>query len=119
MTNSRAGFIARIHVCQTSKLSQGTQYLASLLSGTVVKCICRNISRALGKRIFRFAFLIGPTLHVLRSWFDFPGFVSFTEMLPVLGERRGSEEYHGQQVGPRSGVSFVYSGCLFIFSEWA
>ena len=33
----------------TSKLSQETQSLASILSDTFVKCICRNISCALGK----------------------------------------------------------------------
>ena len=49
MTNSRAAFISRIHVCWTLKRSQETQYLASILSDTFVKCICRNISCALGK----------------------------------------------------------------------
>ena len=33
-----------------SKLSQETQYLASIVSETLGKCICRNISCALGKR---------------------------------------------------------------------
>ena len=41
--------IARIHTCQTPKLSQETQYLVSILSNTFLKCICRNISCALGK----------------------------------------------------------------------
>ena len=38
-----------IDICRTSKLSQATQYLASMLSDTFIKCICRNISCALGK----------------------------------------------------------------------
>ena len=49
MTNSRAVFIARIHARQTSKLSQETQYLASILSDTFVEYICRNIRCALGE----------------------------------------------------------------------
>ena len=32
----------------TSKLSQKTQYLASMLTDRFVKCLCRNISRAQG-----------------------------------------------------------------------
>ena len=43
MTNSSAVFIARI------QLSRESQYLASILSDTFVKCICRDISRVLGK----------------------------------------------------------------------
>ena len=49
MTNSRAVFIARIQCLLTSKLSQETQYLSSILWDTFVKCICRNASCALGK----------------------------------------------------------------------
>ena len=50
MTNSTAVLIAPIHACLTSKLSQETQYLASILSNTlVIKCIFCNISCALGK----------------------------------------------------------------------
>ena len=45
----KAVFIARIHASKTSKLSRETHYLASILSDTFVKCICRNISCALGK----------------------------------------------------------------------
>ena len=44
MTNSRAALIARLHVCQTSRLSQETQYLGSILPDKLVQCICRNIN---------------------------------------------------------------------------
>ena len=42
-------FIARIRVRQTSTVGEETQYLASILSGAFVKCICRNNGRAQGK----------------------------------------------------------------------
>ena len=47
MTNSKSVLIARLHASKTSKLSRETQYLASILSDTFVKCIFRNISCAL------------------------------------------------------------------------
>ena len=49
MINPRVVVIARIHACWTSKLSQETRYLDSIISATFAECICRNISCALGK----------------------------------------------------------------------
>ena len=48
----KAVLIARIHARLTLKRSQETHYLASTLSDTFVKCICRSISCALGKWSF-------------------------------------------------------------------
>ena len=50
MANWRAIFIARIYPHQTSRLTQETLYLDSFLTVKSVKCICRNISCAQGKR---------------------------------------------------------------------
>ena len=44
--------VARVHARLTLKRSQETHYLASTLSDTFVKCICRSISCALGKWSF-------------------------------------------------------------------
>ena len=72
----QASMIARIHACQTSKLCQETQYLASILSNAFVKCICRNIRCALGK-------------WSLHSWWNF--FSTFTEFR-VHGDERWPTE---------------------------
>ena len=49
MATSSAVFIARIYVRKTSKRSQETHYLASILSDTSIKSSIRNISCAQGK----------------------------------------------------------------------
>ena len=70
MTISRAAvLIARLHARWTSKLSQETQYLASILSNTVIKYICRNISYAPGKSEFALEVTFDLDFHwVTRPW---------------------------------------------------
>ena len=54
---------------KTSKLSQETQYLASILSDTFIKCICRSISCALGKWSLHSRWnLISTELHACERW---------------------------------------------------
>ena len=61
--------MSRLHACSTSKPSQETQYLASILSDTFVRCICRKISYAQGKGSLRTRVEISSRLHwVTRLW---------------------------------------------------
>ena len=83
--------IARIHVRWTSKLSQETQYLASILSNTFVKCICPNISCALRKW----------SLH--SRW----NFISTFTELHVHGDERSLTEVTSHTYF--HGVEFAYS----------
>ena len=46
----KAGLIARLHVCETSEISQETQYLTSKLTDKLLRYNCRNINCAPGKR---------------------------------------------------------------------
>ena len=62
--------IARLHVRWTSRLGQGTQYLASLLTDKLVQCICRNVNGAQGKRSLHSRWNFNSTFTELHSHDD-------------------------------------------------